>query len=449
MMKDGLRALFILSVLILAVGCASNENGGEERGQNSNPTENQEPVQAVQKQPEPVTLSLYQYSAQLTDEEFDNYFVKPLNAKYPHITLELVRQSQSGPEELVLSGTLPDLIYTGAGAIPNLFDLEALEPLEPLIKKHGLDLGRLDSSALNLAQNIRGDKAIYTLPISMNYSVLFYNRDLFDRFGVDYPADGMLWDEAISLNRRLTRVEDGKHYVGLVVPVQRLAEQLSLSLVDPVTHKATLQSSALQEVLRIHKAITEAPGYLEARSKSAPHAIDDFVKNQDIAMQAEFSGLLAHLELAHNNGNEINFDLADVPKFASAPDYGWSSNGFLTAISANSQYKEEAFQVLQFLLDNEVQAILAKYAKKPSIVDPVVVREFGTMLYSLQGKNIQAIIDSKLAPLADFSAYQSIVTEGIIRASGNVNNGSQDINTALFQAEEWVNERIESRMSAK
>lgn len=48
---------------------------------------------------------------------------------------------------------------------------------------------------------------LYMLPGQNNIQVLFYNKDLFDRFGVAYPRDGMTWGEMLDLSSRITRKE--------------------------------------------------------------------------------------------------------------------------------------------------------------------------------------------------------------------------------------------------
>lgn len=42
-------------------------------------------------------------------------------------------------------------------------------------------------------------------PVVNNTMSLYYNKDLFDKFGVSYPKDGMTWDEVLELNRQLDK----------------------------------------------------------------------------------------------------------------------------------------------------------------------------------------------------------------------------------------------------
>ena len=49
------------------------------------------------------------------------------------------------------------------------------------------------------------DGVQYGFPLSLQINVLFYNKNIFDGFGVSYPQDAMTWDEFIETAKRVTR----------------------------------------------------------------------------------------------------------------------------------------------------------------------------------------------------------------------------------------------------
>lgn len=67
-----------------------------------------------------------------------------------------------------------------------------------LIKKHNLDLGRLEPVLVDSMKKM-GNGEIWALPTGTATNVIIYNKDIFDKFGVDYPTDGMTWDEFYEL----------------------------------------------------------------------------------------------------------------------------------------------------------------------------------------------------------------------------------------------------------
>lgn len=47
-----------------------------------------------------------------------------------------------------------------------------------------------------------------------NTEAVFYNKDLFDKFGIDYPTDNMTWDEMYELSKNMTRSDGDIQYYG-------------------------------------------------------------------------------------------------------------------------------------------------------------------------------------------------------------------------------------------
>lgn len=77
-------------------------------------------------------------------------------------------------------------------------------------------------------------------PVQNNIQVLFCNKEIFDKFVVDYPQDGMTWDEILSMGDKITRKDGDKLYFGFsnqgVTQVIKL-NPISLTKVDPDTGK--------------------------------------------------------------------------------------------------------------------------------------------------------------------------------------------------------------------
>jgi multiple sugar transport system substrate-binding protein len=103
-------------------------------------------------------------------------------------------------------------------------------------------LSKVHKSSLDLITKAGYDK-LTGLPYQINSLVMFYNKDIFDKFGVPHPKENMTWAETADLARRVTRQDGGIQYVGLASQqdwhnVMR-SNQFSLEPIDPVTHKAT------------------------------------------------------------------------------------------------------------------------------------------------------------------------------------------------------------------
>lgn len=419
-------------VLTLLAGC-SGAGGGAPKDDDTSPASPAEPVK-------PVTLTFYQYSAFLTDEEFQELIVKPVRSKYPHITLELVRDGKgTSPSELVTAGSLPDIIYTGSAGAVTLLELNAVQNLNELLRTNSIDTGKFDATAIKFIQGYGKQGEMYALPYAINFSALYYNKDVFDKFGVAYPTDNLSWDDAIDLIKKLTRTDNGIPYKGLDLDggFQRLGEQLALPVIDPKTLRAALQTDGWKTAVDMFKRIKEIPGNSDGKS-----AVPAFEQDRNLAMLAGLGARLGELEELHNKGTPLNWDMAAMPTFRETPNNSFGISLFLLMLSSSGKHKDEAARVVKLLLDEDVQTALNKRGRQTSLKDPKFRESFASDLKSAQGKNVAAIYKRNPALLPPLTKYDNFAKNELSKSAGKVVQGQADINTALREAEDQANQLI-------
>ena len=76
-----------------------------------------------------------------------------------------------------------------------------LENLDPFIEKSGYNL---DDYWPGLLESAKYEGSVYGFPRDIEVNVLYYNKDLFDKAGVDYPTDNWTWDDFLAAAEKLT-----------------------------------------------------------------------------------------------------------------------------------------------------------------------------------------------------------------------------------------------------
>lgn len=399
-------------------------------------------AEAVQVNTDPVKLVLYQYSATINDEEVKTLITEPVKKKYPYIDIEFVHaDKENTPESLVASGNVPDLVYTNDAGILKFKDLNAVQDLSELIKANRYDLDRIEPNVIESIKGLDEKGQFLALPFSINFAVLFYNKDIFDKFAVPYPKDGMTWEEAAELARKLTRTDNGQKYFGLHQANLGLkSSQLSLSSYDPNTKKATLTTDDWVRVFQTHQAIAGIPGNTPSGN------IQSFMKDQNLAMMTARGPRIGDLENWHNAGNQLNWDMVALPTFKEAPKTGSEAASFLMMITSTSKHKDEAFKVLQVITDEANQTEINKRGRQTVLKDPKIKESFGESLNSLKGKNIQAVFYNTPAVKRFSDKFSVIASDQADIAIEKVTKGETDINTALRQAEDEANKLIQAEL---
>jgi len=137
-----------------------------------------------------------------------NDAIASFEAAYPGVKIQLEDVPQGYGDKLLAefaSGTAPDVFQVGDGDVANFSAKGVLEPLDDYISgAKGKD--PLDTSVFYPAIADIGKVGGTTYLLTKDYSplVIFYNKDLFDKAGVSYPAEGWTWNDFLTAAQKLT-----------------------------------------------------------------------------------------------------------------------------------------------------------------------------------------------------------------------------------------------------
>jgi len=396
---------------------------------------------------DPVTLNFYMYVAGMSDDEFNKYVVQTVQKKYPYITLNVVRNAKgSTMDDLIAAGTYPDIMTVDTYSVLNVKELGMAEELGPLAKANGFDRTKFTPTLMNV-NDLYGNKGeLYAIPWAAQYTALYYNKDIFDKFGVEYPRDGMTWDEVLELGKKVARTDGNITYSPLASQVDAFYVYSQLSpepLVNPATLKAQFNNEHWKTIFQLMKSITDLPnnksGYGSGRDK--------FLKDQTVAMLPDWGTFASSLMTQEKQGGTgMNWDMTSYPTFKQNPGIGPASGPFLMAVCSMSKHKQEAFQVISAIVSKENQMVISRDGLKlPALNDEELRKNFAADNPVMKAKNVQSIFKVKSAEIGMRTKYYNDANKPLKANLKKVVDGSMDINTALRDAEEQANAAIQSR----
>ncbi|MEF3306868.1 ABC transporter substrate-binding protein [Paenibacillus sp. GYB003] len=421
--KNRTYAVTLCMLVALTAASAGCQQSGKTPTASAPPAE--EPIGT-----EPVKLTVFKGQA-ISDEEWDQMLVQPLKKKYPHITLEPL---SGNLPDIVASGVVPDLLTQFNGYVTDFIPYHLLTDLTPLLAKHKIDLNRFDPVYLDALRVLSDKGELYGLPYSTQFNALYYNKDLFDRFGVAYPKDGMTWEDAAQLAEKLTRLEGGTQYVGLSYEhISRLSSSLSPDIVDMRKEKATVNNELWKKVFELGHRINSIPGNVTTGN-------DEFIKNRRVAMYATVN-LLTKLTDAVKSG--LNVGLAQYPSFKEQPNvYGYVDAHYML-VSRQSKYKDQAMQVIELFTSDEVQRLMTrKFARLSPLQNAELKKQLAADIPQFAGIDLGPIFKSKPSPAPAFSKHYRDARKLLMAKFDEYNEGQKDVNTALREAEEGINKMI-------
>ncbi|MCC2686427.1 MAG: transporter substrate-binding protein [Paenibacillaceae bacterium] len=439
-MRKSVFWIVICSLFLIAAGCTGQPNNGEKSADTGSNVKDQA-VQANQSQ-EPVTIKFYGQSTQFSEETFQKLVAEPLKKKQPNITLEYVTVTPADLPNKIASGESPDIVVSWPSGIPDILNLGMDTNIEGLIKQSNFDLSKINSVMLDTIKLVSQTEYLIGLPAFNNSFALYYNNDLFNKFGVEKPKDNMKWDDVRSLAVKMTRTDNGMQYRGIFPdnPI-RAIDQLDLVRIDLKTGTAQLTSDGFVDVFRLWQSLLSIPGNFDAPNNNLGinYHQQSFQKGE-LAMLTGWSTMLNDfLKL-----QSIDWDMVTYPINPKAPGIGQRVDIPIMAITRQSKHKEEAFKVILSILSEETQTELAKLANGPVLVDKKISDQFGKGIPGLEKKNVQAFVSLKLNTMHSMGNVSGAKFNPIFNnAFMSVMNKKKDINTALRDANEELNQVIQ------
>lgn len=378
----------------------------------------------------PVTITYSNFISNGGNEENLDKIVAAFEDENPDITVDVT--------------TLPYADYgtalqtdLAAGTESDVFDIEyanyaqyqANGVLAPITVENA------DAYKTSLLEAYATDGTQYALPSSFSDVVLYYNKDLFDAAGLDYPSADWTWDDEKAAAEALTDTAAGvwgdHQPVSFYEYYKALAQNGGQFLSDDGTSVAFNSPEGI-----------EAAHWLVDKSGTVMPTIEQGQGTPDFDTNLFKDGKLGML----HTGIWIFGAVADVP-------FGWdiavepgntdkASAVFSNAlgVSANSDHPEAAAKWAEFLSssDTTVQVRLDAGWELPPISDDA---KLATYLDKGNPENRQAVFDSldgiALPPVVATgqTEMQDIMTEELVEAQ----SGRKTVDEALASAEERIN----------
>ena len=152
---------------------------------------------------EPVTLKLSTWDNTSNTTVSDT--VAAFEAEHPNINVEIIdipsADYTTKLSVMLNGGSDLDVFYVkDSDTTKSLVDKGQLADLTDRIAADGVDLAAYNG----LAENFAFDGKQYALPARTDFYVMYYNKDVFDAAGVEYPSNDWTWTDFEETAKKLT-----------------------------------------------------------------------------------------------------------------------------------------------------------------------------------------------------------------------------------------------------
>ena len=319
----------------------------------------------------------------------------------------------------------------------NWKDAGYIEALTPFAEAANYDL----SGFVGIDGNYAVDGVQYALPFRSDFWVLFYNKDLFDAAGKEYPTNDMTWDQFADLAIAMSDTEKdiwGAHYHTWLSAV------VNWDVCDGVNTLIDGNYDDMAYFYNVYQKIEDNGGcmpYAEVKA-SGLHYSGAF-GNGNIAMMPMGYWYVSTLINNINKGEYKvgNWGIVAVPH-ADGVAAG-SSFGNLTgvAINAKSENKDLAWQYISWLAGEEGAKATASVGARPAWVSEEVAATMASVAgfptdEASKAALIPALVSIELPASAHSSEISSVLNEEhtlIMTRENTVEEGIEAMNERVAE----------------
>lgn len=330
------------------------------------------------------TLTYAYYSSDINQDPAFEKTKEIFEEKYPNTTLERqVIPNENYWTKLKTSvggGSGPDVFLMNGVNFEQFRTLGLIKNIQPLINESGIDMNDYPKGTRDL---YKSDGELYGIPYNEGLLALYYNKEIFDKAGIDYPDETWTWEDVEEKGEKLSAT--GENIYGITYYPFEGQEGLY-----------PLVKQAGGEVINEDKTKS---GFGTPETTAAIKFMQELIKegimpSADIFLETEpkqlfASGRSAMYPSGSWNVNLFSETLKDKVGVAVLPhnkERGYLMHGSAYVMNAETDKEEKAFELIKILGSLEVQKVTAEGgANVPSHVKAV-----DTWMNSFEGIDLTA-----------------------------------------------------------
>ncbi|MNW51875.1 Bacterial extracellular solute-binding protein [compost metagenome] len=306
----------------------------------------------------PIILTINYPSERLFYQKYGHDFEN----KYPDITIKVVNQ-----DLLENSDTLElDVVYIDQLQLYNQFiDEGKLMNLDSVLQENSYPFSEL-SPVVQDAVRSKADDSIYGLSPSFISHALFYNKDLFEEFGVPFPSNQMTWSEVFELARRFPNHNEAgerlygfksNYYTSIAFSIiLRAGQTEGLTFITPKTLKVSFDSAEWKKIFQeVVDSFSKGVIYDQEDSGTGEVEPSPILTGQ-AAMEIHSNSMAYNFDSYSEfiGASKINWDLVTVPVATRNKDQSdYYDVQEIFSISNTTNYDQESWKLVEFITSND------------------------------------------------------------------------------------------------
>ncbi|MBU5441981.1 ABC transporter substrate-binding protein [Paenibacillus sp. MSJ-34] len=391
---------------------------------------------------------LYGGNPRSFDYEYGSY----LASKFPNLEFELISEGDLYKIELqeqyekeyirLVQAKQPDLII--AGDTPLLMKYNLIDRLDPYIRQDGFDLNGMYPGMIDLLK-ARGDGSLCGLTPQFRNHALFYNIDLFEKYGIEPPRNGMTWDEVLTLAQRFPANDGGEPVYGFArgnyyskdkiwIMLELISETERLQMVSADVKQLLMDTASWTNLYDKVMRAVQSGAVKPDGSSGLKWETHDFIMGR-AAMSFHSYGMLVDFHLVQQDLKDwkpFRWGVVTAPIDPLHPDETTHARpAEMFSIYAHSPHKRAAWEVIKYIHGEEYAKLRTRIVNTDALMMRTAfnIDKDGHDLspfYALKPVSVKGWMRDDL----DFQLYTEL-RDLVTKESDKALNGEQSVEEAL------------------
>lgn len=293
----------------------------------------------------------------------------------------------------LLRGELPDVFMILDTDFGQYVSLGAMKNLDELMEEDGeFDQTEFFSTALNIGKQ-NGNQ--YALPYEVVPTLLFVNKSLLAREGIEMPEQDWTWNDMYEICRKVTRDTDGDGFLDQFGTYNynwlNVVNTCGASLFSESNRRANFTSQEIYDALRFTKKIYEL-------NQGQKVTQEDYNNGKVAFMPLTFAEYRTYKTYPYKVKKYTTFQW-DCTTFPAGPGGGNTSevDALLVGISEWTAHEKLAWEFLkQLTYEQEMQMDIFRYSQGVSVLKNVTMSEEAAAIIQEDMDEGERVIDSRL-----------------------------------------------------
>lgn len=382
---------------------------------------------------ESTTITIATWNEENADDDL-NMYLQCENATGINLEVTVIPESDysSKLNQMVAMGDDSiDIYIIWENDISNFAEVGGIIALDDYLADSDIDTDDFIDAVATLSEGLG---ATYGLPWCAATEILYYNQDMFDAAGIDYPTNDWSYEDFLAAAEALTQKDgDVTEVYGCDLPntqtwwagIGGAGDQVY----DPSTGEMVIGEGAEEFISdcadMVSNGIMPEPSSDTADLFASGKAAMTWAGSWNIATYGDELG--------------FNWDIATIP--TNEVKYNTLHTGFYT-INANSDNQDAAWEVIEYLMSEEGQTINSKASGNMSALQTIAAEGAWKVESATTIDNWDAITDSLAAGVFGYTCLPSGVTNNAVSNFNSAVLGDMTAAEAVEASSDYAAETI-------